>query len=250
MPKKESLLGQILSQQLSEAKRKNSRYSLRALARSLDVSPASLSRILSGKSNLSQKITQKIIRNLKIDSRQREELLAAEHDPYVESFNSHDLQALVDDWYMTPIACLAETKIFKEDPKWIAGRLGITSAQAKNALFKLQQLGVLTRNKDGRLVTADVAISTTNIKKSGRADKHFLDKNKLVQRNLLIDDLHLRSISDVGSIVMATNPNKIEEVKKRTKTFRRSLAKYLDAGEKTEVYLIFTQVIPLSKIKS
>ncbi len=247
LKKKETFLKFILEQELQKARKKNPRYSLRALAQRLRVSPATLSRLLTGKSNLSKAMARHLVENLQLGAEEKALLLQAEHDPYIELPRTQDLEPVIRHWYYSAIMGLAETKAFKADPAWIAKRLSISAKQAQMALSHLEKIGFLKRNGE-RLVPVDIAFSTTEpIKVDNQAI--LLDKVELLRRHILDTDPQLTDFSDIGSIIMATGPRKIPEAKVRLKKFRRGLAKYLDAGEKEEVYLIFTQLIPLSKLK-
>jgi transcriptional regulator with XRE-family HTH domain len=247
MRKRESLLREILEQELNKAKQKNPRYSLRALAKNLRVSPATLSRILSGKSNLSKKIALQIAEKLNLDRDTKLRITEFDQDPFAGLPDEGEFADLVQTWYLSPLVCLVETKDFREDYVWIAARLGITPVEAKEAIEKLLEIGFLQRDESGRLSATDIAVATTTRREG--LDPSQIDKVERLKENLQQLDPDLRELSDIGNIVVATSPRKIAEVKRRTRTFRRNLAKFLDGGEKTEVYVIFTQVIPLTKLK-
>jgi len=250
MIKKETLIKQILEKHLASIKRRNPKYSLRKLAKSLNISPATLSRILTGKGNLSKAAAAKIIQVLPITDVEKSKLLEKDHDPYQEvEASDEDLKDLINEWYYSGIVCLAEMKDFNEDPRWIAERLNISVVQAELALAGLQRIGFLKRNDKGKLVPVDIAISTKGKNLKSFPDKNLLDKNELVRENLNNPDEYLKEISDISSIIVGCHPRKLPEARKRLQRFRRSLAKFLDSGEKSEVYLIYMQLIPISTVR-
>src|SRR4051812_42543502 len=132
--RKKQLLVQVLKDQLEVIQKKNPKFSLRAYAKMLHVSPASLSRLLSGKGNPSEKLIKDVIGKLHIDEQTRGQLAQTEYDPYLQPADDNDLQMFIENWYYSPIVCLADTKDFDENPKSIAKRLGINEKDAKQAL--------------------------------------------------------------------------------------------------------------------
>ncbi len=247
MQRKEVVVKEILEKELQKAKQKNPRYSLRALAKKLNVSPSTLSRLLAGKSNLSRSMANKILERVPLGPQERDALRRLEHDPYQVIVTEGDYRQLVDHWFISPIMCLAETRDFRPEPRWIAKRLGISPHQAKLGLNLLKRIGFLREAPSGKLVPQDIAITT-------KAPSHQPKPNQLhlayleQLRSSLLDPLPRSiGISDVSSIVVGTGLKKIPEAKRRIARFRRSLAKYLDSGEKEEAYLVFIQLIPLSR---
>lgn len=246
----EQNLRKILKRELLKKQKKNSNYSLRAFARDLQVSPSTISRLLASKSNLSRPMLNSLIKHLKLSAEEKTSLIRTEVDPWVNTeVLNEDVAMFVKHWYYSPLACLAETAEFKEDPIWIAHRLGIKVSAVRPALKRLERIGLLTRNSEGQLIPSNISISTRGASSNkNKPDPNLLSKNKLVERNIKNLDPFSKSISDVSSVVFATDLKRIPEAKNRIKTFRRNLSKYLDAGNKQEVYLLFIQLIPLSKL--
>ncbi len=233
--------------------KKNPQFSLRAFARQVDVSPAVLSRVLSGKRRLTFKLAVRIADALVLGPLEREELYSFftssesrkedgedrfEKELTIDCFNA------MKDWYHYGITQLLFMKSFKEDPKWIAKMLSITELEAKMAIDRLLRLEIIDRDEDGNLFRTSTHLSTsTDVASSGirHFQKQILEKSIY---SLEHDDIMDR---DITSITIAINEDRILEAKKEIMKFRKKMAEYLAEGEKTRVYNLGIHLIPLSK---
>lgn len=68
-------LENIIKEQLDLRKQKNKNYSLRALARDIKVSPSTLSKIINGKYEISDKMLENIIDNLNIHPEKKQKII-------------------------------------------------------------------------------------------------------------------------------------------------------------------------------
>ncbi|MFY7929389.1 MAG: TIGR02147 family protein [Oligoflexus sp.] len=157
----------ILQKELTTRCEQNPRYSLRAFARDLKLSPSRLSEILNQKQGLSRPAAQKIASILGYDEREslyfcdlvsirharsvkeREEaqvrLLKTDYEKEQDSRFQLQLDAfkIISDWYHLGILELMKCKDFRHDPKWIARRLGIPVIQVELAIERLMRVGLL-----------------------------------------------------------------------------------------------------------
>ncbi|MGZ3713269.1 MAG: TIGR02147 family protein, partial [Bdellovibrionota bacterium] len=142
-----------------ERKERNLRYSTRAFARDLGISQALLSLVLSGKRPLTarqavrigvllgltqgkaRELLESALRSLpqKAKSNQRAKASPLFKDYEVERFKA------ISQWYHVAILDLTTTRDFRNDVRWIALRLGITTIEARDALSRLLDLGFLTQ---------------------------------------------------------------------------------------------------------
>lgn len=65
----------VLKEQLDSRKLKNKNYSLRALARDVKVSPSTISKIINGKCDISEKMLLSILDSLSLSSEEKEKIL-------------------------------------------------------------------------------------------------------------------------------------------------------------------------------
>jgi uncharacterized protein (TIGR02147 family) len=238
---------------LAEKTKKNSQFSLRAFARLVDVSPAVLSRVLSGKRKLTFNLAVRIADALVLGPIERDALYSfftnARSDEKSNE-DRHEKELSIDcfnamkEWYHYGITQLLYIETFKEDPKWIAKILSITELEAKLAIDRLVRLEILDRDENGRLYRTATHLSTsTDIASAGlrHFQKQILEKSI---ESLEQDDILER---DITSITIAINEDRIPEAKKEIMKFRKKMAEFLAEGKKTRVYNLGVHLIPLSK---
>jgi uncharacterized protein (TIGR02147 family) len=126
------------------------------------------------------------------------------------------------EWHHAVIRELVVTKDFKEDPSWVAKRLGgkITESQAKESLELLLKLHFVFRNESGRLEQSEPLLTS-----SDEVPSHVI---RSLHRNYL-----RRAITSIFSVpaekrelsgLLISIPNhKVREVKEEIKEFRKKL---------------------------
>lgn len=237
---------------IAEKIKKNPQFSLRAFARMVDVSPAVLSRILSGKRKLTFNLATRIADALVLGPDERETLYSfflgapeeKTEEEKVQKELSIDCFNAMKEWYHYGITQLLYIESFKEDSKWIAKMLSITELEAKMAIERLLRLEILDRDENGKLYrTATHLSTTTDIASAGirHFQKQILEKSI---ESLEKDDVLER---DITSITIAINEDRLAEAKLEIKRFRLKMAEFLGTGEKTRVYNLGIHLIPLSK---
>lgn len=236
---------------LAEKTMKNPLFSMRAFARVVDVSPAVLSRILSGKRKLTFNLAVRIADALVLGPEERDVLYSfylpdqgrqtqekrQEKELSIDCFNA------MKDWYHYGITQLLYLKNFKEDFKWIARMLSISELEAKLGVERLLRLEILDRNEEGRLYRTSTHLSTsTDIASAGI--RHF--QKQILEKT--IDSLEHDDVleRDITSITIAINEERIKEAKAEIKKFRMRMSEFMSEGEKTRVYNLGIHLIPLS----
>lgn len=235
----------------------NSRYSLRAFARDLKMSPQMLSFVLNKKKSISPEAGVGIANRLNLDpeesshfldlvmlahsrsSTQIKKLIEYRIEQRIASHNSAyqtldiEIFKAIADWRHIAILELTFTHDFKSDPKWIAARVGMSIFEVKQALDRLERLELLERDPSGNLrrtevnLTANYNVPTAALRKLAKG---------LLER--AIDSLETQSIDerDITNITMAIDPALLPEAKKMIAEFRRKLCAFLEQGERTEIY--------------
>lgn len=237
---------------IAEKIKKNPQFSLRAFARMVDVSPAVLSRILSGKRKLTFNLATRIADALVLGPVERDTLysffLGSSEEKTEEEKNQKELSVdcfnAMKEWYHYGITQLLYIESFKEDSKWISKMLAITELEAKMAIDRLLRLEILDRDENGKLYrTATHLSTTTDIASAGirHFQKQILEKSI---ESLEKDDLIER---DITSITIAINEDRLAEAKLEIKKFRMKMSEFLSTGKKTRVYNLGVHLIPLSK---
>lgn len=243
-----------LSNLIAEKMKKNPHFSLRAFARRVEISPTVLSRILSGKRNLTFNLAVRIADALLFTPEEREELFS-----YFTKKNEKDANAQEDknerqitlecfnamkDWYHYGITQLLQVKGFVEDYQWIASMLSISSLEAKLAVDRLLRLEILERDENGKLHrTATHFTTTSEVASSGL--RHF--QKQILEKSIISLEEDSLDERDITSITVAINEDKIKEAKLEIKKFRMRMSEFMSEGEKTRVYNLGIHLIPLSK---
>ncbi|HEX2949185.1 MAG TPA: TIGR02147 family protein [Armatimonadota bacterium] len=248
--------------ELSQRIRKNPRYSLRAFARSLTLSPAYLSRLMSGKLPLTIPVARKIIEQLPLDEESANGFLQSAMDQKEQRVRktrkkalfgppttkmktlSEDVFEVISSWYHYAIIELTRIKRFRNDPGWIAEKLSITKEQAGAALDRLIRLGIIRQDSDGALKKTDNWFTTTHDVPS-EAIRHF-HKQVLGLALRSVEEIDV-SERDLSAMTFAIDPKKMFEARKMISKFRRRMAAVLSSGPASQVYQLSIQFFPLSK---
>jgi uncharacterized protein (TIGR02147 family) len=250
-----------LREEMQRRCEKNPRYSARAFARALDVDVGALSRILAGKQIPSMKVAEKVLEGIELSAEDRKHFLGSlslkqksrdlkkpsrafrgvvDGNPPKEL--SVDLYRVIADWYHAAILELTFVAELKNDARAIASKLGISAIEAKLAIQRLMDLGllddqngVLTKSAE-RFTTADKHLSTPALRRNQR---QFLEKAIYSLENDPIDE---RSVT---SMTMAINPENIPAARQMIREFNQNLCQLLETGNRTRVYNLGVALCPL-----
>jgi transcriptional regulator with XRE-family HTH domain len=239
----------IIHQRFEESRARNRSFSLRAFAKTLSVSPASLSQILSGKRPLTLTTAKKICDRLGLSpTEERGVLLAliktpvsgAQQQPETLQLEA-DRFKVISDWHHFAILSLTEIRGSKPDPKWIARRLGITPLAAQEAMERLKRLKILeVRANSWRQSTRPIWVRS-EVPSSAIRKYH---RQTLEKAEQALSDVPLEQ-REFGALTMAINPKRIPEAKKMIRDFQINLNQVLEAGPKSRVYTLAVQLFPI-----
>lgn len=250
-----------LREELQRRCESNPRYSVRAFARALRIDVGAVSRFLSGKQTPSMKMAKKLLAVIELSTEDEQSFLSSlaqtqksrklqRVSPDFRHFDSSvrpkelsvDLYRVIADWYHAAILELTFTAEFKNNPREIAKQLGISAAEAKLAVQRLLELGLL-EDRDGILkkseeqfTTADKNLTTPALRKN---QKQFLEKAIFSLEN---DPIEERSVT---SMTMAIDPEKLSVARQMIREFNRSLCQFLESGKRTRVYNLGVALCPL-----
>lgn len=256
----------FLEQEFIRRRRKNPSYSLRAFARDLEIPAPKLSQALRGIRGMSvvraRQITQKLhlsksesdlfvslveaehgrSESAKISARQNVQVLQKS-----AGFGelSLELFQIIRDWYHFAILELTDVCDFEGTPSWIAKKLRIKPAEAKVALQKLLDFGLLKEDLKRGFIQTKADLATPSEIPSREIREHH---SQILQQA----DLALQTTSveerDFSAITMAIDSKRIEEAKSELRKFRRKFCADLQsAGEKDRVYCLGIQFFPLDR---
>jgi len=151
-------------------------------------------------------------------------------------------------WYYSAVRSVLEYFDFNGDYSALAKQLSpeISAKEAKQSIKLLEKLCLIYKNKVGRYVLTDKAITTGDAWRSLAIASFQEETISLAKESI---SRHPQEIRDISTITMNINKENFHEIKERIKEFRSSLIQY--ANESTlpdSVYQMNIQLVPLSKI--
>ena len=229
--------------------------SLRAFARWLQLSPAQLSQMMSGKRPVTLTMMQKIANRLGLSPAERLHYMKASLPDWVEGANSaaasdssvalpEDRFRLIADWYHFAILSLSQVSGSQGDPRWIARRLGISQTQAREALDRLVRLNLIQLKPHFKSVGDPLRVSS---EVSSEAIRKF-HKQTLALAMEKMDTVET-ALREFQAMTMAVNVNKLPIARKLIDEALTKISNALETGAASEVYTLSVQLFPVTQIK-
>ena len=230
----------------------NASYSMRAYARDLDVSVANLSKILSSKRPISNKMAKLIIHRLKLEVSDlylsNSNLKTARHKQHKESLKllleMSDFE-LISEWHYDIIQDLVGISKFDSSSENIADTLNLNHQKVKIALERLEKLGLVKKIKNqwrsatGTQLITNLINENITSESARRYQSQVLDKS---QQALNKYDIANRSHS---SISLKFSSKNIDQAKELIKNFRQSFRELMEEHESADsVYQIQISFFP------
>ncbi|MEK6704426.1 MAG: TIGR02147 family protein [Bdellovibrionota bacterium] len=255
---------QILQEELAGRCQKNPKYSLRAFAKDLLISPQRLSHVLNGNYGLSGPAAVKIAKRIGLSHAEAEvfcALVESEHargrvrrDIARQKVNelrkeytplSVDTFKIMADWYHFAILELTLVDDFDADPSWIAKTLGISIYEANSAIQRLKKLEFLEEKRDGSLkLGAQFDVNPAGIPSDAVKKFH----KQLLEKAMLAIDLQSLDDRDFSSVILAMDSADIPLAKKKIRKFQDEFdAEFSKAAKKSSVYCLGVQLFRLRK---
>lgn len=241
----------LLKRKLEEHKKLNPRYSLRAFAQKLAVTPGTLSQVLLGKRKISEKLAYKLADALKLSPAEKAEFLyqiletkkASNYTVIPYEKIPADVFAKVNDIRYWGILNLATTADFQSDPKWIAKRLGLNVSVVEECLCVLIELQMLVedegrlRRTTGRYIV-DEDIKKDSWKKNNLAHLALAEKKINEENPLPVDG---------STITFPVDMTKFAEAQTLIRKFQEEFQALCSSGKTTEVYRLGIQLLPITR---
>lgn len=245
-------LSLFLQEALDARKRKNARYSLRAFARDLGVSPGRLSDFISGRRMPGKRLCERMIEALKMSESEEAKflhLISRNQEVPGKQKSTHVLRedefSLIADWEHFALLMLMGTVGFKDNIKWMAERLQTSEMKILNALERMERLQLI-KIKKGKIERLKRKVATTHDIPSSVLKESHRQILEHAAESLQKDDIAIR---DITSITIPADPAKVALAKEHIKAFRRKMAKLLGDGKNTEVYNLNIQLVPVTRVK-
>lgn len=226
---------------------KNERYSLRRYAQYLGLAPGRLSELLSGKRPLTSKMADRLFVRLGLSPEERAAALRQpQQSPEVRFQHlSDDTFTAIADWKHYALLSLMRTKDFDPTSRAIASRLGISVIEAQETIERLVRLNLIQGN--GRTLTRSKFDLQTSQDVESAALKHS-HAQSLEQAIRALTEVPLEQ-RDITSQTMAIDPANISAAKREIQRFHDAMSLLLERGNRTEVFNLNVQLVPLTRIK-
>lgn len=245
----------FLKATLKERCLKNPNYSLRSFAKHLSTDASLLSKLINGKRKVTpkqiDKLGEKLNLNPKMISHFKNNVISQSHSS--EPSTTVDYQKIsleyfevISAWQHYAILELMKLSFFKEDHSWIGATLGISTKLVTESVKRLQEVGLLEIDSNGKWNDLSEGSSTHIIDKNITSYAHKIAQKKILQRaSDALDGIDIEK-RDQSSMLLASHPSKVLEAKDKISKFRRELTEFLeDTEEKTELYQMSFSVFPL-----
>ncbi len=255
-----------LEREFQVRQRRNPGYSLRAFARDLGMQPSKLSEVFRGLRGISKKTAANLTAKLNMSSKDAEAFVALidvhqTKSPRLSETAKAKIQSLeslsqfeeinlerfkvISDWYHFALLELSETMDFQSNPRWIAARLGISLAEARAAVARLLDFGLLEETSNGRLRQTKKNLATPSGIPSREIREHHSQILTKAERAIFEVGVPEREYS---ATTFAFDQDQLAEVREEIKIFRRKLGKIIGSrANKDRVYCLAIQFFPLDQ---
>jgi uncharacterized protein (TIGR02147 family) len=253
----------ILNDHFVKRRNKNSKYSLRAFARDLGVSPQRLSHILNGKHGLSVQAAVLLSQKLSFNESEQQyfcTLVEVKHSrsilikneaqkrlTEIKSFYKDinmDHFKVISDWHHFAIMELTLVKGFSSNQSWIAKTLGISELEVKEAIKRLLKLKMLKKIGRKLMLTGQFFAEAKGAPSESLRQFH----KQLMQKAMQAIDIQPLNERDYSSIILALDEEELVLAKDKIQKFRDSFDKQFSASKrKTKVYCLGVQLFNLQE---
>lgn len=252
----------LLRKEFLRRKSKNPSYSLRAFSQSIGLPSGRTSEILNGKRRITESNASKILNRLNLNLQERVKWQNTIKGVKNETLHLEEAQfCLIADPIHYSILCLMETSGFEKYQSglqkkavairlslqidWMARRLHRPKIEIEMALENLKTLLFVKIEMNFFILTLESALeTTTDIPSAALRESH--------RKSLLASVNKLESVPvelrDMTSMVMAIDVNNLAKAKKLIREFRKKLSELLEDGDKTEVYELNVQLVPVTVV--
>lgn len=151
-------------------------------------------------------------------------------------------------WYFVPLREMVNLKNFKEDPEWIAKRLSppITGEEVTQAIEILLKLGLLERNKKGRLTQSESHLTTGDEVTAACAAQFHRDMMTKAAESI---DRVPRERREISAVTLGVSEKNIKIIKEMIQKFRQDVVKVVgQEQDSTRIYQLNFQFFPLAAL--
>jgi uncharacterized protein (TIGR02147 family) len=251
---------ETLRSALDNKQLQNKSYSLRAMARDLDMAPSTLSLVFKGKRQLPKKNLPTVLDYLSMtpveESLFRESYFKTKTKLNNIKVSEHYLKRVMIDenhynilakWEYYAVLTLMECDDFCSDHTWISKRLTLKVDRVNGVMKGLIAAKLIEINLVGEYKLTQGPLRTTEDINSKALKTSHLETLDIGKEKLESVAVELR---DYSSMTVAIDPSKLQEAKAVIREFRQKMGSLLRDGEKTEVYQMAIQLYPLTEVQT
>ncbi len=254
---------ETLQKYLNKRQKSSSGFSIRSLAKRLEVSPSFLSRVFSGKKPLPFSLLVQLKSVLEIE----DEVFVLFKEKYAESkiyqslspeteanstLQSWDLAekpsfSILRQWYYLPILECTNLENYDGSLKMISDRLGISLVLVESAMKELLSLGLVQEKNGGYFKTRKkLRWGSSKSVAEVRTFHHQMMSKAQEELRTRTSEEHFSKRLITGLTITASS-EKIALAKMRLSEVLHEIANELIEGDGNEVYHLSAQLFPLTK---
>jgi uncharacterized protein (TIGR02147 family) len=162
-----------------------------------------------------------------------------------------DQYAVIAHWIHTAILTLVRVPSFRGTPEEVVARFGsrVTLTEARTAILRLEELGLLKRGPEGRLVATNTMVSTRDDSSMKAVREHHKQVTELARLAVDHQDVTEREFQ---AFSVAVRPDQISLVKEMIRRFRMQVAQALHSNHDsdlppTDIYQVNLQFFRLTE---
>lgn len=243
----------VIIREFELRKKKNNKYSMRAFAQLLNISPGSLSHILRGNRTIPISKIDDISNILRLTKQSRDELASwvisnknlcrinIKTNKVRTIICEQKFSRLIKKWeYYLVLSCFSLSS-FKPSFSWMEKKTGLLSRDLYKILLDLLDLNLIIGHEGFFKLQTEFHETAPNISSSIIREGHLNNLRK-AECSLNVD-VKLREFQ---YITLPTNTEKLKDAKKLINTFVDDMERLIEEGNTTDVYRLSVQLFPLS----
>lgn len=234
--------------QAFESKKKiNSKYSIRAFAKFLEIDHSLLAKFLRGESILSSKTISGCLQKLKAPSSLIERSGKKSQRSLHFSKIADDEFEYISKWTHFAILELMTIPHFELTPENIRKKINLSLAEARECIQRLEKLGFIEKKRNKYILRQETTTwypqDQTNAAKI-KFQKNILEISRLSLENDLLEE------RDHSSVILAINKSELPMIKEVIRDARRKLTKIMQKNKDfDDVYCLQMSFYPLRERK-
>jgi uncharacterized protein (TIGR02147 family) len=226
----------------------NVKYSLRAFAQFLKISPAQLSKILSGKKEVTPKLALQLAEAFGLSA--TETLLLMKSPSFLNSSSEDQFHVLDNgevnelcNWMVFAVMSLCEVTPNQATAAWIGKKLNLAPALAQQVLTLLLKK-MYIQIEGGQLRRSTRYLRTRPDVSSAVVRRHHKQVMRLAVERL--DQLPIDQ-REFGSYMVSMNKKRMPAAKKMIRKFIEEFCQEFEQGKKTDVISLSIQLFPVTQ---